>query len=239
MKRFYKMVSVMGDVQRGFAVQLDGKGIRTPMGRDLLAPSEGMAKALAAEWSAVPQDGEIDPATMPLTQLLSTALDRVAREREAMTAPLLAYLDTDLICYRTPAPPELRRAQDKEWDIWLSWFEHQFRYMLEITEGLGALTQSPEAHKTVERHVRGLSDLKFTVLQSVTALSGSLVLGLAFVLGAATPEHVFKAATVEENYKAMLYNEDKHGMAPQQEKQHAAMKRDLEGARKFLELLKI
>lgn len=225
----------MGDPESGYAVQLDGKAVRTPAGNVLLAPNEALAEAVAAEWRD--QVETVKPDMMPITQLLITAMDRIMHEREAMTDKVLAYLDTDLICYRTNEPPELLAQQEAAWDIWLSWFEKNFRYMLEITNDIQAVKQTSEAHKAVERRVRAFRDSQFTVLQHLTALTGSLVLALAYVAGAAKPEHVLRAVYVEEDYKAKIYNEDVHGLAPNEEKKRATMKRELEAARSFLDLV--
>ncbi len=234
MKRFYTIVSIMGDPDSGFAVQLDGKAVRTPCGANLMAPNEGLAEAIAQEWRD--QKETIKPEMMPITQLMVTSIDHV-HEREEMTGKLMAYLDTDLICYRVSEPQELLDKQEAAWDVWLSWFEKNFRYMLDITNDLRAMKQSPEAHKAVERRVRAYQNLHFTVLQNLTALTGSLVLALAFVAGAAKPEHIQRAVYVEEDHKAEIYNEAVHGLAPLEEQKREVMKRELAAARTFLELL--
>jgi chaperone required for assembly of F1-ATPase len=235
MKRFYKVVSTMGNKERGYAIQLDGKAVKTPCGNNLLAPNEDIAEAIAQEWRA--QKETIQPDMMPITQIMVTALDRVSQEREAMTKTLMAYLDTDLICYRAETPAELRDRQEAAWDVWLSWFEKNFRYMLELTYDLKAVEQPEEAHVAVERRVRAYRDLHFTVLQNLTSLTGSLVLALAFVAGAATSDHILRAIYVEEDHKAEIYHEDKHGRAPLEEKKREAMKRDLEAAHAFINML--
>lgn len=234
MKKFYKLVSV-GEAPGGYVIQLDGKPVQTPARVPLIAPNEAMAGEVAGEWAA--QEEKIDPETMPLTQILTTAQDHVANQRAAMSEKLLQYLDTDLLCYRTDIPEELAARQAECWDEWLGWFARAHGAGLKTTTGLAALTQPKEAAVKVRDTVEALDDARFCVLQMVTVLSGSLVLGLAFTQGAAAPEQVFKAANIEEIYKYELYNEAEHGAAPQQEKKQAAMRRDLDAARKFLDLL--
>ena len=56
MKRFYKTVTVAA----GNRILLDGRPVKTPGRADLAAPTQGLAEAIAAEWS---EQGEtIDPA---------------------------------------------------------------------------------------------------------------------------------------------------------------------------------
>ena len=82
----------------GFALTLDGKPARTPGKNPLVVASRAVAQALAAEWQA--QGERIDPATMPLTRIVNSAIDRVAREMEPVRAEIVNYAGSDLICYR-------------------------------------------------------------------------------------------------------------------------------------------
>lgn len=234
MKKFYKIVS-LGEEKGGFSVLLDGKPVKTPSRLNLQTPHKNLANALLQEWSA--QGDKIIPATMPLTQILTTRIDRIPRERKAIHVLLMKYLDTDLLCYRSNYPPELVKRQKEIWDPWLDWFAKEFGAPLATTGDLKALKQPEKAHKAVEARVQAVDDELFTILQLVTSISGSLVLGLAFTARAATPEQVFSAAHVEEDYKADLYNEKTHGPDPAQEKKDAAARADLEAAAKYLDLL--
>ncbi len=58
-KRFYKEAAVQ-PAENGFAVVLDGRPVRTPARRSLVAPQQVLAQAIAAEWQA--QTDVIDPA---------------------------------------------------------------------------------------------------------------------------------------------------------------------------------
>lgn len=235
MKRFYKLVSTL-HVPGGFQICLDGRPVKTPLGRGLLCPTETLAGALLREWAE--QEESIRPESMPLTQILSTQIDQVAEDRPAMSAAILKYLDTDLLCYRAGDEPEGQaEAQCAAWDPWLDWFETRFGVRLETTENLAALRQPREAHEKLKSAVEALDDARFTVLQLVAPLTGSIVLGMAFVEGAVPPDQVFAAARVEERFKAGIYNEDFYGPDPAQEKKDRATLIDLRAAAEFLKLL--
>ena len=75
-KRFYKEAGV-AEAEGGFAVTLDGKPIRTPSGRQVVAPTARIADAIAAEWEA--QGETIDPLTMPLTRFANSVVEVVDR----------------------------------------------------------------------------------------------------------------------------------------------------------------
>ncbi|MCD8494170.1 MAG: ATP12 family chaperone protein [Alphaproteobacteria bacterium] len=233
MKRFYKLVSIRPE-EGGFAVCLDGRPVKTPARHTLVAPNEKLAEALMAEWAG--QGDEVKPESMPLTQLLNTQIDKVRGERVEMESLVLKYLDTDLLCYRCEEPPEVAAAQNEHWNPWLEWFAGEFDERLATTTGLAALKHPASLHEKVGAHVRALDDGRFTALQMAVPLAGSLVLGLAFVNGAATPGQMMDAMFAEENYKGVLYREDQYGPDPLTEKKRAAARRDLEGAALFLAL---
>lgn len=233
MKKFYKAVSTQQQ-DEGWIVTLDGKAVRTPGGQPLKSPFENLAQAIAAEWDA--QDTDILPDTMPLTQLLVTALDRVEKERDVIQTQILAYLDTDLLCYRAAEPEALVARESAARDPWLQWFATHYGESLEVTNGLMALRHSARAHNMVEHEVRSLNLWAFNVLQMTCAATGSLILALAFVVGPAEEGDVMRALFVEEDYKAEIYNEDFYGRAPQLEKNMAAVLRDLKAGRQFLEM---
>ncbi len=234
MKKFYKLVSTRA-ADGGWRIELDGKPVRTPSGAMLNAPSEALAMLAAQEWSA--QVDNILPETMPLTQLLVTAIDRVQKERPVIQETVLGYLDTDLLCYRASEPPELVHKETTARDPWLHWYEKQCGMALGTTTGLIALRHDDRIHNHAEQAVRLLDVWGFTVLQMVTAITGSLVLALAFVSGPAQEDDLLRALYVEEDYKSAIYNEEFYGRAPHQEKSMQGVARDLKAGRVFLEAL--
>lgn len=233
MKRVYKVAS-HNKTEDGWVVQLDGKSVKTPSGQPLAAPNRAIADVVVREWSE--QKDDIIPDSMPITQILNTAIDRM-REREAMTKTLLGYLDTDLLCYRVKEPLEISKRQKEVWDRWLTWFDEHFESPLDVTFGIEALKQDADTHKQIWNYIEALDEYYFAILQIVTALSGSIVLGLAFLENEAGPEDIFNAAELEEIYHSELAGEDVHGADPVQERRQMAMKRDLDSAKTFLNLL--
>src|SRR5258707_1910329 len=118
MKRVYTRVETR-PVDRGWGVALDGKPMRTPGKNELILPSQAIAAAIAAEWDA--QREEIRPATMPLTRLAATAIDRTAAQRNLVVAETANYADTDLVCYRAGQPPALAARQHAVWQPLIDW----------------------------------------------------------------------------------------------------------------------
>lgn len=234
MKRFYKLVTTAPE-PGGIAIHLDGKPVKTPDRAPLLAPNPNIADAIMAEWAA--QKEIIIPDSMRLTQILTTAIDRVIPQRAAITQEVLNYLDTDLICYPAATPEELAALQAAQWDKIHVWFAQKYGVKLLTTTGLAALKQPAAAHEAVAARIDELDPYQFTAFQIVVATTGSLILGLALLDDFLDDTQIFKAAHIEEDYKAALYNEDFYGRAPHQEERENAVRADLQAARKFLELL--
>ena len=115
MKRFYKEVSPeRPETGADFVILLDGRPVKTPSRHELATPHRGVAAVIAAEWEA--QGEMIEPDTMPMTQIISTQIDKIRHERAAMAEQLLGYANTDLLFYRTDTPEAVGEAQAATWD---------------------------------------------------------------------------------------------------------------------------
>ncbi len=235
MKRFYKLVSISQELD-GYSIKLDDRPVKTPAKGMLIIPNEALANAVMVEWAA--QEEQIIPDSMPLTQLISTKLDRISLERGVMSDTILNYLDTDLVCYLASSPPGAVKAQDAAWSPMRTWFNDRFAADLKTTDGLSAITQDQDTHTRVREFVEGLNDDHFTIAQLTTSLSGSLILALAFIERAITAKQLMNATFVDELFKADIYNEELHGGDPAQIKAQKAFKKDIDAAQIYLDSLK-
>src|SRR5690606_40574126 len=106
-----------------YVVQLDGRTVRTPARWEMALPSLAAAELVAAEFAA--QQERIDPATMPVTRLVNSALDGVSVRRDEVVADILRFAGTDLLCYRAEGPERLCQLQDEAWNPVLRWAEQE------------------------------------------------------------------------------------------------------------------
>jgi chaperone required for assembly of F1-ATPase len=230
MKRFYKLVSYEKKPE-GYTILLDGRVVKTKSGALLLAQNEQVASQIAQEWA---QQGEqIDPDSMPFTQILNTRIDQVGKKRKAMSAAVLKYLNTDLICYPAEDPKALYELQEQHWVKQREWIEQRFGTPMKVTTGLKALQQPPELHNALKAHVDAMSDDIFTLFQVVAPLCGSLVLGLALIEGQCSADEIFKACFVEEHYKDEIYMVNEYGRDPLSEHKQQACLRDLKACETY------
>jgi chaperone required for assembly of F1-ATPase len=209
-KRFYRAVSVDG-TPPAVRVLLDGKPVRTPAKRELALPSRALAEAVAAEWEA--QGERINPAAMPLTRLVNSALDGVSGREAEVRAEIAKYAASDLLCYRAEAPAELVRRQGEAWDPVLAWARAELDAHLATGRGIAPVSQSQAAIAAVEGALAGSDPLALAAHHVITTLTGSAVLALAHARGRLTTEEAWGAAHIDEDWQISQWGEDAEAKA--------------------------
>jgi chaperone required for assembly of F1-ATPase len=229
MKRRYARVAT-GPVEGGWGIALDGKPMTTPAKNELILPTGPLAAAIAAEWEA--QREEIRPATMPLTRLAATAIDRTAAQRESVVAETAGYAGTDLVCYRAEHPPALAARQQAVWQELIDWAALRYDATLEVTTGIVPAAQSPAALRAFAAIVAAQDDFRLTALHGLAAACGSLVIALALIEGRLDAGAAFAASQLDETFQIEAWGEDADAAA-----RRRALAADIEAAARFLALL--
>jgi chaperone required for assembly of F1-ATPase len=207
-KRFYKDVAVASGPD-GFALTLDGRKVKTPAKADLILPVQAAAEAIAQEWRA--QGNEIDPRTMPLTRLVNSALDGVARDVESVIADIVRYAGSDLVCYRAAEPEGLVVAQSEMWDPVLAFARDQLGARFICVEGITFAEQPPRAIEAVREAVvqsTGERPLAVAAFHVMTTLTGSVLLALSVARRELSPEAAWDAAHVDEDFQMRAWGAD-------------------------------
>ena len=228
-KRFYKDASV-AEADGGFAVLLDGRPLRTPSRSAYALPSRALAEALAEEWRG--QGEEIDPAAMPLTRLVDTAVEHVPVNRAPVAEQTLAYGKSDLLCYRAEGPEALAARQAEAWDPILDWLHAQHDARLAVGQGVAFVEQPAEALMALEKAVWHQGDFTLAGLSAASSILGSLVLGLALLGGRLTAEEAFRLATLDEVFQAEQWGVDGEARARLER-----LERELMAIERFLRLI--
>ena len=182
-----------------------------------------MAEALAAEWQG--QGERIDPATMPLTRIANSAIDRVAGEMAPVRAEIVKYAGSDLVCYRGEGPASLVAAQEAAWDPVLAWAREALGARFVLAEGIIAVEQPAESLAAVDTALAGLDPLRLAAVHVVTTLTGSALIALAVLNGALGPEEAWAAAHVDEDWQMEQWGRDEMALA-----RRAARWRDMQAA---------
>jgi chaperone required for assembly of F1-ATPase len=212
------------------AILLDGKPVRTPARAELILPTAALADAVAAEWRS--QEGDIDPRTMRLTGLSNAAIDRVAPDLAAFARPLAAYAESDLLCYRADAPPELIARQAEAWDPLLDWAGRRFDIRFTVTSGI---VHAPQPAATIARLGQALAAydaFHLAALAPIVTIGGSLVVALALAEREVDPDSAFDLTHLDELWQARRWGEDRLALEAR-----AVRKRDFMAAAQLLDLL--
>ena len=205
MKRFYKSAEpAQGDA--GYQIHLDGRPVNTPAKARLTVPAAALAAAVAEEWNA--QTETVDPDTMPLTQLANTTIDRVAPQRDEVAATVLAYAETDLLCYRADHPAALAERQNAVWQPLLDWAALEFDAPLTVVRGILPARQPQASLDAFARRVGTLDDFHLAAIGHAAGLQGSIVLALALAAKRITAEQAYEAAFLDDLYQLEVWGED-------------------------------
>jgi chaperone required for assembly of F1-ATPase len=226
-KRFYKDVTVE-PLDGGFGLALDGKSLRTPARAVLAVPTRALAESLAAEWLA--QGEFIEPATMPVTRLVNTALDGVFREIAAVAGEIAKFAASDLLFYRAAAPDSLVAAQDAAWNPILDHFRDVYGAHFICAQGVIFVEQPATSVAAVASAVeaeaaRPDGAFRLAALHVLTSISGSVLLALALTSGAQKFDEAWDAAHVDEDFQARFWGADEEAEA-----RRAARQKDFRAA---------
>ena len=232
-RRFYKEVTAQ---QRDgtFVLLLDGRAAKSPEGKYLTLPCLAAARALANEWSA--QGEWIDPASMPLTRIVNSAIDGAARELDATAAEIAKYAWADLVCYRAAGPRALAEAQSAAWDRVLAFAREKLGAHFICTEGVVFVEQPEPACAVVKAAVERIANngpaapFALAALHVMTTLTGSVLLALAVAHGALTPTAAWVAAHVDEDFEMRAWGEDAEAL-----RRRARQWREMEAAARLFQ----
>jgi chaperone required for assembly of F1-ATPase len=225
-KRFWTDASVV-EIDGGYGVTLDARPLRTPAKAVLVAPTQELAKAIAAEWAGAGET--IDPRAMPMTGLANAAIDRGGEE---MVAGMVRYADSDQFCYRAEGPTTLVERQAEAWDALLSWARRRYDVDFATCSGIVHVAQPPETIRKLAHEVAILDRFRLAGLSPLVTIGGSLVAGLAVLEKAIPPEAAWEAVSLDERWQL-----EKWGSDAEAEVALDAKRSDFLAAAHFLELL--
>ncbi len=205
-KRFYGQVDVARS-EDGYSVTLDGRGLRTPGKKiPVLLPALSLAQAMAEEWAA--QVEFINPATMPMTRLINSAVESGEEMVPAFRAEIGKFAGNDLLLYRADSPQELVAEQERVWDGALVKLARKFDVAFQPTIGI---IHQPQPATTLERldaALEGQGLLSLPAMVSITGITGSGLLAIALLHQLLDADEVWTAAHVDEDHQIRLWGED-------------------------------
>lgn len=207
-RRFYKEVT-LGEVPGGYQVLLDARGVKTVRGAPQLAPTRALGEALAAEWRR--QGEQIDPRSLPLRDMADYAIDIVTPGPAAVAQGLVAYAETDTLCYRADPDEPLHARQQEVWEPLLASFEAAHGVTFTRVSGVLHRPQPPATLAALHTRLLALDPFTLAAVEAMTKLAASLVTALAALdaQGEEEPLALWQAVCLEEEWQAELWGRDR------------------------------
>jgi chaperone required for assembly of F1-ATPase len=199
----------------GWGVALDGRPLRLPSGATLAVPTRALAAAIAEEWQGAggAKGSAVSLASLGLTRVIATAIDRIAPAPAPTVEALAAYGATDLLCYRAEFPPALAGRQAERWQPLLDWAALALDAPLIVTAGVVPVDQPPGALAALRAALARRSPVALAALGIAVPALGSLVLGLALAERRIGPDEAHALATLDETFQAEEWGEDAEAAA--------------------------
>jgi chaperone required for assembly of F1-ATPase len=204
-RRFYKAVSTR-EVSDGIGVFLDGKPVKTPVGKALTAPNSALADILAREWDA--QATHIEIARMPATRLAFTAIDFVGDARDSVAAEIGRYAGADAVCYFADGPEILIERQARRWGPVIDWAELSLGVKFVRVTGIRHEEQPAVTLLRLARLAEEQDDFGLAGMGHATALFGSAILAFALQRGELDGHAALDLSRLDETFQQERWGVD-------------------------------
>lgn len=213
-RRFYEAVGI-SESDGLHALTLDGRKALTPGRRPLATKSRAIMEKAAEEWAR--QGETLDPSDMPVTRLVNSALDGVAKAMDETRAEVVRYAGSDFLCYRAEEPEALAERQRRAFDPVLDWAAEKLGARFVLAAGVMHVEQPAETLAAVRSAV-GLFDdpVALAALGVITTLTGSAVLALAVARGQVSAAEAWRLAHLDEDFQIERWGEDEEATARRQ-----------------------
>jgi len=207
-KRFYKNVDVNIINNNMYEIQLDGKTLKTPARKPLILPNLNLAAAIAAEWDSQNDKNKgIQPATMPLMSIASTAIDQIQEDPLHARETCFKYLPTDAALFLTREDDRLLlKKQRQHLQPIVKWLSKKLDIELNSKHDIyGRINHSDNTKQKIRNIINNLDHFSLTCLQSATMECKSVILGIAYLCRHLELEQAKIASRLEEEFQVEIW----------------------------------
>jgi len=207
-KRMGYIKSSPQEEKNQFKITLDGRALKTPARNPLHLPNKELAIAIAAEWDAQTDLRKgIQPATMPLMTLASTAIDQALLDPDFIRNTCRSYLPTDSALFFTTEEDRILLKKQRQYLLpIIRWFKREFDLELQSkTTVYGRISHPEETKQKIDWMISTLDHFSLTCLQSATMECKSILLAFAFICRHLTLEQVKAISRLEEEFQVEVW----------------------------------
>lgn len=202
LKRFYQSVefrALTSNPNEHFEILLDDRAVVTPKKNKLRIKNRKIACLIVDEWKS--QVNYIEPAKMPITRLLNSAIDVVGQNRDIILDDIVSYAGSDLLFYRTDSPEGLVKMQSNIWEPILIMSEKKIGHRFLRSNGVNYVEQPSEALKLLREFFSNMSDSSLAAIHLITTLTGSALLAFLISNKIISEETAWLAAHIDEDWQ--------------------------------------
>ncbi|KPQ28286.1 MAG: ATP synthase mitochondrial F1 complex assembly factor 2, partial [Porphyrobacter sp. HL-46] len=147
---------------------------------------------------------------LPLRDMADYAIDIVAPDPAAVAEAMIAYAETDTLCYRADPDEPLHARQQEVWEPLLGAFEAAHGITLVRVSGVLHRPQPPAAIAALKARLLTLDPFALAGVEAMAKLASSLVTALAALDAGQEeePQALWQAACLEEEWQADLWGRD-------------------------------
>lgn len=207
----------------GFTVRNNGMVLTTPRKAPLALPSRALAEAVMEEAARPVRE-------RALSSIAATAIDIIAPDRVPMTEGLLAYAETDTLCFLAENG-ELRALQEERWHPVVGWAQRRYDCRIDVTEGLSLAQPDATMHR-LRSVLDSLSHMEMAAFSVLTQAYGSFLLALSVWEGEKSADEAFTLSRLEEEFQNARWGVDDEALRRAQ-----ALRAEALAAERFLSLL--
>ena len=207
-RRFYEKVDIQQvENKNEYKILLDNRTLKTPGKNALHLPSIELATMIALEWDAQKDKRGIQPATMPMMTLATTAIDQVYVDPDYARKTCLRYLPTDTALFLSSDEDRLLLKKQKQvFQPVIRWFSRTLDIELETTQSMtGKINHPKRTVEKIEKIVNSLDHFTLTCLQSATMECKSLVIALAMLYRHLSIDQAIVASRIEEEFQTEIW----------------------------------
>lgn len=139
-----------------------------------------------------------------------TDFDHITLEphkRDALIDELVAYADTDLLCYFAEEEA-LLRVQRNCWQPILSALESEWNVKIKRTQGIMPITQSPDIRQYCQEFLSHYDHGALIAIAQLITQLGSIFITLALMNQHITLDQAIEASQIDETYQQQQWGED-------------------------------
>jgi len=198
----------------GFEILKNGVIIKTPLGKDLCVPSEGLANAVSEELSehckkiTSVEDYKAAMAKMPMFRMAMGAIDIVSERKDEIIEELVSKIDNDIICYRSDNNNELEELENENWNPCVEWFNKRFDSFLAVKHGISFIEQSNSLKERLRKYLHSLSPFVLSGISQCVSDTDSLIISLMLFEKEIDHEKAFKLSVLEEEWQTSKWGKD-------------------------------